>query len=139
MFHIPLQIQQQDKTAKYFLSLFQQQSFIGSASKKDACNAMKDLTSLYLFIKKRLSRKLLRASAPSVRNNSKAAHFLGTHRQGSSMVQLGLLRALRQEGSPLVPRGQTTPYCCPTGHKMSGKGSAQMEDCVCQCFPRHDS
>lgn len=47
------------------------------------------------------------------------------------MAQLGLLRALRREGNPLVPRGQTTPRCCPTGHKMSGKGRAQMEECVC--------
>lgn len=64
------------------------------------------------------------------RNNRKVGHFLATQGQGPSMAQLDLLRALRQEGTPLVPRGQTTPYCCPMGHIDSGKGSAQMEDCV---------
>lgn len=29
-----------------------------------------------------------------------------------------------------MPGGQTTP-CCPAGHKMSGKGLAQMEERVC--------
>ena len=38
------------------------------------------------------------------------------------MAQLGSLRASRREGTPLVPRGQTTPCCCPAGHKMSGEG-----------------
>lgn len=66
----------------------------------------------------------------------KAGHFLATQGQGPSMAQLDLLRALRQEGTPLVPRGQTTPCCCPTGHIDSGKGSAQMEDCVFQSVHR---
>lgn len=70
------------------------------------------------------------------RNNRKVGHFLATQGQGPSMAQLDLLRALRQEGTPLVPRGQTTPYCCPTGHIDSGKGSAQMEDCVFQSVHR---
>ncbi|KAK5865084.1 hypothetical protein PBY51_016275 [Eleginops maclovinus] len=67
------------------------------------------------------------------RNQRPATHFLGAWGQGPSMAQLGLLRALRREGTPLVPRGQTTPCCCPAGHKMPGKGRTQMEAFVCQC------
>lgn len=70
------------------------------------------------------------------KSNSKAARFLDTAGQGQSTAQLGLLRALRQEGTPPMPRGQTTPRCCPKGHKMSGEARAQMEDCLCQCVCR---
>lgn len=95
----------------------------------------------------------LLAGASSVRSAIKggqATHFLAARRLGPSMAQLGLLRAWRREGTPLVPGGQTTPCCCPAGHKMSGKAGAQMEEraCVrpsvrlprvfvCQHFNRH--
>ena len=89
--------------------------------------------SLYMFVSKRLSGNFLPASSSErvKRKQSKATHFLSTLGQGPSVAQLGLLRALRREGNPLVPQGQTTPRCCPTGHKMSGKGRAQMEGSVC--------
>ncbi|KAF3693674.1 hypothetical protein EXN66_Car009350 [Channa argus] len=88
--------------------------------------------SLYQFVSKRLSGKLFAGYCPECvkRTQRKPAHFLYTRGQGPSMAQLGMLRALRGEGTALVPRGQTTPCCCPTGHKMFGKGRAQMEECV---------
>lgn len=93
---------------------------------------LEGLARVYLLVSKRLSRKLLLASAPSVWKGIKGRrHTFSVPRgQGPSTAQLGLLRASRREGTPLVPRGQTTPRCCPAGHKMSGKGRAQMEECV---------
>lgn len=92
---------------------------------------------LYMLVSKRLSRKLLVARAQSVCKEIKGgrhAFLVPEGLQEPSMAQLGSLRASRREGNPLLPPGQTTPRCCPTGHKMSGNGRAQMEKNLCVCF-----
>lgn len=59
-----------------------------------------------------------------------AVNLFGIPGKGLSIMQLGLLKASRQEGTPLVLRGQTTPSCCHRPHVVWQRHGTDGGACV---------